>query len=178
MLTIDHRAVAHVGASPFALRLTLEYIGFRVNMHFIATAQQLIDALHSVPAGGLAIIDAHGTEDGLVLEELGHAIAAQQPYVNNMSAANFAEALTMQPCAVVNMGCILGTQAYADAFLGAGCTHYIGATDYPNANAGLLYTQMLGYWLHDHHLSLSDAHARASNIDEQTRYYTLFSSNH
>ena len=157
------------------IRSALEYSGIRVNFYPIATSSQLIDALNGgAGENGYILLNCHGVEGGLHLPELGAEVAKQQPFNKAVSASDFRSFLQLPPCTVVNTGCVLGTPDYAGAFLEGGCTSYIGATDYPDGNAALMYTIHLFYWLQRHQYSLEHAHQTAASIDEDTGMYTLY----
>ena len=174
MKTVELLDVGYTGLSPHGIRMTLEYIGYRVNIHYIATARQLMAALSSVQADSIVVIDGHGTEEGLVLDTLGEEFAAQEPFNDYASPADFASFLKLPPCPVIALVCCLGEKPYADAFLNARASHYIGARGYPDGSSALIYAQFLFYLMHNHQVSLEDAHEKARNIDDETRLFTLY----
>jgi hypothetical protein len=174
MKIVELLVVANVGNSPHAIRFALEYIGYRVNIHYIATARQLMVALDSVQPESFVLIDGHGREEGLVLDELGEEYAALEPFDRFISAENFATFLKLPSCSVINLSCDLGREDFADVFLKAGAKAYIGALGYPDGSSALIYAQLLFYLMHNHKLSLKEAHEKARDIDDETRIYTLY----
>jgi hypothetical protein len=174
MKTVELLDVSNVGQSPQAIRLTLEYIGYRVNIHYIATARQLMSALSNIQPESFVVMDGHGTEEGLVLDALGEEFAIQEPFINHANVENFASFLKLPSCSVINLSCTLGAESYANVFLNAGASHYIGALGYPDGSSALIHVQFLFYLMHNQKLSLKEAHEQARNIDDETRIYTLY----
>jgi hypothetical protein len=158
-----------------ALRGVLEYWGVRVNIHFVATANQLIQVLDgSLSLAETIILMCHGVEAGLYLPELAPEFAAQQRYQRAISAANFREFLRLPDKVVINTGCSLGTPDYAAAFLEGGCRVYIGADGDPEGNAALFYALHLFYAHYCQGQPLTDAHAAASRHDPDTGMFKLY----
>jgi hypothetical protein len=173
MKIVELLEVGYVGLSSQAIRFTLEYIGYRVNIHYTATARQLITALSNIQPESIVVIDGHGTEEGLVLDTLGEEYAILEPFNNHASPARFTSFLKLPPCPVISLACCLGEKPYADAFLNAGASHYIGALGYPDGSSALIY-EFLFYLMHNQNLPLEEAHEKARGIDEATRLFTLY----
>jgi hypothetical protein len=175
MKTVELLEVGYVGLSSQAIRMNLEYHhAYRVNMHYISTARQLITALSNIQPENIVVIDGHGTEEGLVLDTLGEEYAMQEPFNNHASPARFTSFLKLPPCPVISLACCLGEKPYADAFLNAGASHYIGALGYPDGSSALIYAQFLFYLMHNQNLPLEEAHEKARGIDEATKLFTLY----
>lgn len=158
-----------------ALRGMLECWGVRVGLHHVATSAQLVALLDgSTPLAPYVVLMCHGVEDGLALPALAPAIAAAQPYNDAVSAQDFAAFLRLPPSVIVNTGCSLGTPAFAEAFLGAGCRAYIGAVDDPDGGDALFYVTHLCYELFGRGTQLPVAHERAAAHTADTRMFRLY----
>lgn len=158
-----------------AFRMALEWFGARVIVDSVATSKQLIRALnHPIIKPDIAVLMCHGVDDGLYLGELAPDIAKTQPYNGSINATQFREFLAIDGYPIINNGCSLGTEDYAQAFLDCGTTTYIGAVDDESGNASLMYLITLFYHLFEHKRSLSIAHHHASAIDKDTHMFKLY----
>src|SRR5688572_16382754 len=144
-------------------------------MHYVATATQLVELLDgSTPLAPHVLLSCYGTTGGLALPPLAPEIAATQPFGEAISATDFAGFLQLPPSVIVNTGCSLGTPAFADAFLGAGCHSYIGAVGDPQGSAAAFHAAHLCYELFSRHTPLPVAHARAAAHDNDTAMFRLY----
>lgn len=173
-MTIDLIVVDSYPAA-FAQRSVLEYWGMHVHIHFIGSANQLVELL-STPGqrAPWIVLECHGIAEGLALPALAPEIEAAQRYHHALSANNLHEFLQLNGAFVINTGCSLGTPAFARAFLDAGCQAYIGATDDPDGNAALFYVLHFFYGLVCQQKPLAEAHLLAQSHDESTAIFALY----
>jgi len=158
-----------------ALRMALEWFNVQVVVHSIATSKQLIEALNRpLIKPDFAVLMCHGVADGLYLGELETEIAKTQPYNGTINASQFREFLAIDGYPIINNGCSLGTEDYAQAFLDSGATAYIGAVEDESGNASLMYLVTLFYHMIEHKRSLFEAHEHARIIDKETGMFTLY----
>lgn len=157
-----------------ALRSVLECFDFTVRMHYVATSGQLVRTLGDEDAtSGNVVLMCHGGEEGLLLPELAGEVAAEQPYAGVMTAADFRSFLRLPGRLVINTGCLLGRQEYADAFLDAGCRSYVGPIDYVEAYASLFYVLHFLYGLRRGG-SVDEAHEQARAHGPETASFQLY----
>lgn len=158
-----------------ALRAALEWWQVQITLHLIGQAK---DVVHILGKGGnkskLIFLMCHGNEQGIILPELGPEVEKEQPYHQVLTPTNLTEFLHLPGCIVVNTGCITGTPAFAQAFLDASCTAYIGPTDYPSGDSSLFYVLHLCYGWIASGRSLNEAHALTISHDAGTQMFHLF----
>ena len=111
---------------------------------------------------------------GLALPSLAPEVAAAHPYTDAVSAPGFATLLHLPPSAIVNTGRSLGTPAFAEPFLGAGCRAYLGADGDPDGDDALFYVTHLCYELLGRGTQLPTAYERAAAHTADTRMFRLY----
>ena len=159
----------------FALRGCLEAWDLQVRLTQIPTAQRLIDIL-SVPSSlaPTLLLMCHGNKNGLLLPILAPEIAATMPYEGTINASQFHSFLKLEDQVIINTGCTLGNQEFANAFLEGGCSSYIGADGYPEGDSALFYVLHLLFELYCQRTDISTAHEKARAHNEETAYFKLY----
>lgn len=159
-----------------AVRSALEYWDAQVTLHLIGPVTDLIHLFDgSTPLSDHVILLTDGGENGgLALAEMCAELEAQQPYHKELTPSNLSEFASLDGKTVICTGCSLGTQEWADAFLGAGCAAYVGAVDDPEGNAALFYVLHLHYEFLALRRPLAKAHAHARSHDPDTGMFTLY----
>lgn len=158
-----------------ALRASFDWWGIDGRLHLIGKASDLVALLDgSYPLAQHVALMCHGVPEGIVLPELGEEFAARERYNRYLSPQDVAEFANLPGSVVLNTGCVTGTQAFADAFLQHGATHYIAPTDYPEGDAALFFALCFYYYHLIKRMSLEDAFSRARSADEETHMFRLF----
>ncbi len=158
-----------------ALHGPLEWRGAQVTTHWIGSGQDLIRVLGgSERLSKTVVLMCHGDSRGLVLPELHPSIDRTQPYHGALSPSDLREFLRLPGCTVLNTGCSLGSRAFADAFLSAGCKAYNGADGDPEGSASLFYCLHLFYSLICRKMPLRRAHGVARSQDQDTAIFRLY----
>lgn len=176
-ITLD-MIVVEDSLEALALRSVLECWQVRVNLHLIATADDLVNLLNKKQeqciSSSIIVLSCHGDKTGLCMPQLTPELIAEQPYKGNISAKQFSEFLFLPDCFVINTGCLLGDASFAKAFLNAGCKTYIGAHGYPEGNATMFYLVNFFYEFICHGKSILHAHTVASKHDTDTQIFKLY----
>ncbi len=158
-----------------AVRSTLEYLGFNVNLHFIAKSSDLVNLLNgSKHLSPNILIMCHGTDHGIILPELTNEIAKDQPYNQILTPDNLSDFLKLNQSIVVNTGCSTGTQAFAQTFLNNGAQVYIAPNDYPEGSSSLLFVINFYYFLSIKNKSPQESTKLASLIDTDIAMFQYF----
>ena len=158
-----------------ALRAAFDWWGVEGRLHLIGKASDLVALLNgSFPLAQNVALMCHGVPEGIVLPELGEEFAARERYNKYLSPQDIAEFANLSGSIVQNTGCVTGTQAFADAFLQHGATHYIAPTDYPEGNVSLFFALSFYYYHLIKGMKLENAFSRAQSADEEARMFRLF----
>jgi hypothetical protein len=158
-----------------AVRASIEYWQAVTRTFFIGKSQDLVDILDGKEKlSPNILLMCHGTDEGILLPDLGEEIAKQQPYDKFLTAKNLAEFLNLDGQTIINTGCKTGTKEFADVFLGSGASNYIAPKDYPEGNASLFYVLNFYYHLFAKNLSIDNAHKKAKLVDSDTEMFKLF----
>ena len=159
-----------------ALRSSLEYWGVKVSLHLIGKAQDLVDVLDGqTPISPNIVLMCHGVDAGIVLPELAPSIAQQQPYKNFLTPANISQFIKLPDAIVINTGCATGNQAFAQAFLKNGATHYIAPGNYPDGNASLFFLLNFYYYHLAQSWPVETAYTKAHAADQDTNMFMHYS---
>ncbi len=89
-----------------------------------------------------------------------------------LKAKDIADVASLQGKVVVNLGCLTGSQAFAEAFKKAGTKAYIAPVDYPEGRAAIGFIANLFLLLAGKH-PLDEAVRRAAAFDTETEQFTL-----
>lgn len=158
-----------------ALRAALEWWGVQVTIHFIGQAKDLVAILGDTTRRATTFfLMGHGDEQGFILPELHPDIEREQPYHSPLAPAHLVQFMHLPDCIVISTGCATGTEAFAEAFLSAGCRAYVGPTGYVEGDASLFYSLALCYeWICKGQV-LGTAHQKAIVHDSETSLFRLF----
>jgi hypothetical protein len=158
-----------------ALRAALDWWNIEGRLHLIGKASDLVALLNGsyLLSQNIALL-CHATIEGIVLPELAEEIAINEPYNKFLSAPNIAEFTKLSGAAVLNTGCITGTQGFADAFLLNGAAHYIAPSDYPSGNASLFFALSFYYYHLAKEMNVEEAFRRSRNSEEEMEMFQLF----
>ena len=149
----------------FALRSILESFNIQSRMHYIGNVKHLIslfkakDYLHKT-----IIISCHGGTEGLLIPELSEELEEKMPFHKALSASSLYEILNLNNSLVINTGCCLGKEEFAQSFIAKGANTYIGATDYIEATAMLMFVINFAYFHFVLSLSPTEAFNKALSI--------------
>jgi hypothetical protein len=159
----------------FALRPVLEYFGLKVELHLIATSNDLVKILgKGNNLSSTVIIMCHGEDNAISMPPLGESIAANQHYKHNIFPIQLNEFLHLPDRLIINNGCNLGNEDFAQSFIKAGCKAYIGANGYPEATASLFFVINFFYAYACLKTSIQTAHKLASSQSEETHLFNLY----
>jgi hypothetical protein len=159
----------------YALRSALEWFGAQVTLHLVGQAS---DIGRILGGGGNhsknIVLTCHGSDEGLILPELAPALEEEQPYHGVLTPGDIGAFAHLPGAVVLNTGCLLGTSAFAEAFLQAGARTYIGARGDPHGSSSLFYAIHFYYERIFAGRDIRTAHELASSHDEQTGLFTLY----
>jgi hypothetical protein len=161
--------VGNTGQEPYALRHCMEWFGFRVETHWTGSRKELVEILKgNIPTHSYIVISCHGEDDdgGRILV----------PDESPLAAAEIEEIAILPGKTVLNLGCALGTESMARAFLNRGCKAYIAATGYVDGSSALMFAIHYFYFLY-FDKSLAEAVALSREHDDQCRLFRLFQVN-
>ena len=131
-----------------ALRPALEYWGYKTTLDPIGNVNQLVDLL-STPGklSDIVVLMCHGDDNGLSIPELHPDLLPTMKFQKSLSPQDIQSFCQSDVKLIINSGCSLGTEAYAHAFLEAGCQNYLGAMDDPLGNDSLMFLLTFFYEL-------------------------------
>lgn len=157
-----------------SIRSILEYWNVKVDIHYVAKAQDMVDIFRKEDLSSNILLMCHGAEEGIHLPELALEAAKTQPYDKILTPKNITEFLKLNEQTVVSTGCKTGTKSFADAFLGKGAKDYIAPTNYPEGTAALLFVINFYYFLLVKKIPGKEAYTRTKLIDDETEMFELF----
>lgn len=166
-----HILAIETGNEAHAIRAAAEHWEYKVSITWVGHPDQVVEFLHSPPPNKIIILSAHGDETGIYLPNLAEDITTTYPYRNQLKPEDFHNFLRLNDNEVLNLSCKGGTPALAQAFLDHGANCYIGATDYPDGNAALMYS--LEY-LYNRASGLTPQYAHQLSIkhdDDRNQFY-------
>ena len=166
-----------VGNEPEAIRQTAEYFGYQVVvrylgrpndfLHLIRGEDQLFNDLETW------IFSVHGDDGKFILPELDTSIYQEHEPRHPIGTETLADQITLHQQLILNTGCTLGNEPLAQLFISGGAQAYMGATDYVEGNAGLLFCiRFLYEWMKDN--ELASAFALAAAVDQETGLFRLY----
>ncbi len=168
--------IGDVGEEAIAIRITLEYFGFRVIYYPIGRPNDFINILNSnVLYDDISdiIICSHGEEGAFIMPLLGVNIYEKGEPLGNFNPDVIKRFGKLKRKTVITTGCTLGFETTAKAFLDIGCKYFIGATDDVDGNAALIFVQSFYYKIANG-ATIESAYTFANKIDEQTSLFKLY----
>jgi hypothetical protein len=158
-----------------SIRSVLEAFGVEVRCHFIGNVKKLVSLFSGAePLHEIVIISCHGDEQGMILPELHEELEKEMPYHKVLTTSDFAQFLNLQNQIVINTGCCLGSENFAEPFIQKGAFAYIGLETYVEGNAVLFFVISFLYFRLCNNLSVEDAFAKAKSLDDETRLIKLY----
>lgn len=166
-----------VGNEAEAIRQTAEYFGFQVVIKHLGRPNDLVQTL----AGKDRIFNSlktwifsvHGEGGQFLLPELDESIYEPDEPRGKLGPAQIRSLAKLKKQTIINTGCTLGNQDMAQAFLSQGAKAYIGANDYVEGNAALLFVHRFLYE-QANKVKLATAFKKASEMDSETALFELF----
>ena len=169
-----HIIAVDAGLEPHALRLAAEAWGADVGVTWVGNSQQIVDCFAGAPRRDIIVISGHGDERGLMLPDLAADLQHRYPYRDVITPDDFRAFLRLDRAVVLNLACLGGAPALADAFLASGASAYSGPAGYPEASAALMYALEFIYaYLHNGGYAAA-AHRRAASGDDDRRQFRLY----
>lgn len=146
----------------YAIRAILESLNIQTRTHYIGNVRHLMALLQK--PGYLyktIIICCHGDAEGLLLPELSAELEKNMPFHKRLNSSNLLEILDLDAHLVINTGCCLGREAFAQSFLAKGVSAYIGATCYIEASTMLVFIVNFAYFYFAKNLPRKEAFNKA-----------------
>lgn len=174
--TIALVVIGEVGQEPIAIRSTLEYFGFRVIYYPIGRPNDFIAILSGntlYPDISDVIICAHGKAGGIIMPILDSTIYDKEERSGDFTPEIIAQFGKLPDKIIITTGCTLGVEPMAAAFLKTGCKNFIGATNYIDGNAALIFVQTFYYKMASGE-TVENAYKFASKIDKETSLFKLY----
>lgn len=163
------------GPESYTTRGILEVFGLQTRTHNIGNVSHLIALLeNSAYLHAIVVFCCHGDQDGCFIPELAPALEIDMPYYKKLTAKDFATILHLKDQVVINTGCCLGREEFAQSFLSRGAKAYIGTTDYIEGNAILPFITLFFYLYICKNMSLEKAFGMAQDIDMETNMFKLW----
>ncbi|NRB49028.1 MAG: delta-aminolevulinic acid dehydratase [Saprospiraceae bacterium] len=166
-----------VGNEPEAIRQTAEYFGYQVVMKYLGRPNDFLQLLGGQDplfnALDCWIFSVHGDDRKFILPELDPSIYQEHEPRHPIGIETLAGQIILNAQLILNTGCTLGNEPLAQLFISGGAQAYIGATDYVEGNAGLLFCiRFLYEWMKD--IELASAFALATAVDQETGLFRLY----
>lgn len=168
-----------VGNEPEAIRQTAEYFGYQVVIKYLGRPNDFMQLLRGKDRlfNRLKtwVLSVHGEEGKFILPELDPSIyGADEPH-SPIGVETLQGQIKLNKQLILNTGCTLGQAPLAKLFLANGAKAYIGATDYVEGNAALLFTTRFLYEWHKG-ARTNTAFDRAAAVDQETGLFRLYST--
>ncbi len=166
-----------VGNEAEAIRQSAEYFGYQVVMKYLGRPNDFLKLLRGEDPlfNGLEIwiLSVHGDEGKFILPELDPSIYQEHEPRHPIGVETLTDKITLNQQLILNTGCTLGSESLAQLFLSGGAKAYIGATDYVEGNAGLLFCiRFLYEWMKG--AELATVFAQAAAVDQETGLFRLY----
>lgn len=166
-----------VGNEPEAIRQTAEYFGYQVVVKHLGRPNHFLDLLRGEDRlfNRLTawVFSVHGEEEKFILPELDASIYLEDEPRSPLGIETLQNRIQIKKQIVLNTGCTLGAAPMAQLFLAGGAKAYIGASDYVEGNAGLLFMSRFLYeWQKG--VRLHTAFDRAAKVDAETGLFRLY----
>ena len=152
-----------------AIRALLESFSIQIRMHYIGNIKHLIalfedkNYFHKI-----VIICCHGDHDGLLIPKLAPKLEKTMPFHERLTDANLDKIINLNGQLVINTGCYLGKENFAQIFLNKGAGYYIGSNNYIEASAIIVFITVFMYFYLTVQLPIDEAFSKAYNIDSET----------
>ncbi|MBX2873648.1 MAG: hypothetical protein KTR30_16150 [Saprospiraceae bacterium] len=168
-----------VGNEPEAIRQTAEYFGYQVVVKYLGRPNDFMQLLRGEDRlfNRLKtwVLSVHGAAGQFILPELDPSIYEDDEPLSPLGLERLQNQIQLKKQVILNTGCTLGHKPLAELFISGGAKAYIGATDYVEGNAALLFiTRFLYEWQKG--AGLPTAFDRAAAIDQETGLFRLFRS--
>ncbi|MGD9497683.1 MAG: hypothetical protein AB7Y46_15385 [Armatimonadota bacterium] len=149
-----------------------------VTLRGVATSYQLTDELRAAGRDAdYVVVTCHGDEDGIIFEELAPGVLTpDQPCEARVGPKQIRSRVHLSGQPVICTGCGQGTEAMAEAFVGAGSSHYIAAAGDPEGWAAPLLLTLLFHELLVARRPVPEAMQRATAYDDELRLFHLWSA--
>lgn len=166
---------ANGGNESYTIRCILESFGLQTRTHYIGNVKHLISILkNNNYLHEIIIICSHGSQDGILIPELSPELEINMPFHKKLTFEDLDAILNFNKQLVINTGCCLGKEIFANVFINKGAKAYIGATEYIEGNAIVPFLTMFFYFYICKKTPLYEAFKKAQNIDSQTNTLKLF----
>lgn len=160
-----------------AIRFSLENFGAQVIPFYIGRPNDLVDIL-----GGKSlyqdishiIFSFHGKAGKFVMPILGKEVYENDEPRGSFGAAEIEKFARLDDKIVITTGCTLGKKKLAQAFLNAGCTAFIGATDYIEGNTATFFTVHFYYEILTNQRTAKEAFEIAKKTDNETKLFEFY----
>lgn len=168
-----------VGNEAEAIRQSAEYFGYQVVVKYLGRPNDFMQLLRGENRlfNGIKtwIFSMHGEAEQFILPELDVSIYEEGEPHSPIGIEFLQGQLRLKKQLILNTGCTLGSASIADIFIASGAKAYIGATDYIEGNAALLFTTHFLYeWQKG--VRLSVAFDRATAVDQETGLFRFYTS--
>lgn len=166
-----------VGNEAEAIRQSAEYFGYQVVMKYLGRPNDFMQLLrgedrlfNSIKAW---IFSMHGEEEKFILPELDASIYEANEPRAPVGIEGLQSQIRLKKQLILNTGCTLGATPIAELFVANGAKAYIGATDYVEGNAALLFTTRFLYeWKKGKRITA--AFGDAADTDGETGLFRLY----
>lgn len=169
-----HILAIETGHEPYAVRAAAEAWGMLVTLVGVGNSGQIVEYFKGRPEHDLIVISGHGDKRGLLLPKLADEIAPRYPYNDVIRPEDFDQFLQLNGNTVINLSCLGGAPPLANTFLAHGARHYIGAVDYAEGDATLMYALEFLYNYVQQDGNVGEAHRLASTHDDDRRHFKLY----
>ncbi len=164
------------GLEAHAIRGVLEVLGLQTRIHYIGNVKHLISLLQNPTyLYKTVILCCHGDQAGLCIPELAPELEASMPHQKRLSSNDLLAMLNLNDQTIINTGCCLGSEEFANSFLAKGAKAYLGITDYIAGEAIIPFMINLFYFQFCKSLPINQAFEKAQNIDTDMKMFKLWS---
>ena len=177
MKTIGIIIGPEVGNEPEAIRQTAEYFGYQVVVKYLGRPNDFVQLLSGEDRlfNRLKtwIFSVHGEDGKFIMPELDASIYEENEPRSPIGIETLKGHIQVKKQLILNTGCTLGHTPLAELFIANGAKAYIGAADYVEGNASLLFTSRFLYeWQKG--ARLRTAFERAAAVDAETGLFRLY----
>ena len=167
-----------VGNEYEAIRQSLEYFGLQVTMSYLGRPNHFLELIGGkrpdIQHCSHWILSLHGEDGRFILPELAEEVYTREEPRSPLSAKDILAHGSFNQQVILNTGCTLGQKAVGEAFLRRGAKAYIGARDYVEGNASLLFIIRFYYEWITHNKTEWQAFQAAKGIDQETALFTFY----
>ncbi|MGH9225568.1 MAG: hypothetical protein ACRD2W_17685 [Acidimicrobiales bacterium] len=152
------------------IRASLESMRIGVSLWSLANEKNARRVFGGENSGAPYVIVAMHGDSGRMILSPGDPTPGR---TSSFSMDEVREMLRVPGKVVIAVGCVSGTQEWADVFFDGGATDYIAPAAAPFAHAAPLFVSLLFYGLTQHQ-SLADAVELARGVDDELAVWTHF----